>query len=301
MSEPVEPPRPSPPQLPAVPEPPGADDRLRRRREQLESDALTRLEAELKEVESYRMPLMEHLVELKNRLIWAVGAVVLGSVVGLIYADQVYGWLTRPFLDSTTGIEGVKATISLVDPLEGITVYIKLGLITGVVLASPVVSYHLWAFVAPGLYRSERRLVLPLSLASVALFLGGGAFCYYAIFPFAFPFFAQVLPVNVDVSADSYLSSVLWMMLAFGVTFQIPVVAGVLARVGLIDGQDMRSSFRYAIVVIAIVAAVITPPDPFTQIILMIPMTVLYGIAVIVAGFVTTKVREPEAPPSAET
>jgi len=301
VSEPVEPPPSSSLPVPAVAEPPGTDERLRRRREQIEAEAFARLDAELREVEQYRMPLMEHLVELKNRLLWVVGAVVVGSVVGLIFADQVYGWLTRPFLDSTSGIEGVNATISLVDPLEGITVYVKLGLLTGLVLASPVVSYHAWAFVAPGLYRSERRLVLPLSLASVALFLGGGAFCYYVIFPFAFPFFAQVLPVNVDVSADSYLSSVLWMMLAFGVTFQIPVVAGVLARVGLIDGRDMRSSFRYAIVVIAIVAAVITPPDPFTQILLMVPMTGLYGVAVIVAGMVTTKVREPEAPPTAET
>ncbi len=283
----------------ALQEPPGTEVREAKHREVQKLTAAERLQREIDEVESYRMPLMEHLIELKNRLIWAVAALVLGSGVGIYYAKEIYHFLAKPFLAAGEGIEGIEVKLVLVtSPIEGIFTYFKLGFLAGAVIASPVISYHMWSFVAPGLYKNERRFILPLTVASVVLFLGGGAFCYYVIFPFAFPFFIHVLDLDVNLSADGYLTSVMWMMLAFGASFQLPVVAWAMARVGLIDAKDMIASFRYAIVVIFVVAAILTPPDPLTQILLALPLTALYLLAIVIVWFASTKVREP--PPDDE-
>jgi len=267
-----------------TPKNPSADD-LRRE--------IAEIDSQLDEVESFRMPLMEHLVELKDRLIVAIIAVGVGVAISLFFAENLYEWLKAPFDQALATKDDVKGGLSLVSsPFEGIYTYLRVGIIGGLVLALPVVSYQIWSFVAPGLYKTERNVVLPLTVTSVFLFFLGGAFCYYAIFPYAFVFFIDVLPLDVNLSAGGYLGSVLRMMLAFGVCFQLPVVSWFLARMGMIDHIDMAKAFRYAIVVIFFIAAMITPPDPLTQVLLGIPMVLLYALGMLIARITTTKVRE---------
>lgn len=278
-------------------EPPGwqrHQEELGRRREEAET---RRLEAELDEVESYRMPLLEHLIELRDRLIKSLIAVAIGCGVGLAYAREIYDFLTAPFIHALSTMEGVNGSLSLVSsPFEGVSTYMRVGMIAGMVLASPVVSWQTWGFVAPGLYKTEKSIVLPLAVSSVALFISGSAFCYYAIFPYAFPFFIEVLGVDVNLSVDGYLTAVIRMMIAFGACFQLPVGAFFLARIGLIDHRDMLRAFRYAVVVIFIVAAIITPPDVFSQMMIAIPMVFLYGAGIVIAAFTTTKGKKAPEP-----
>lgn len=287
--EPIDPPTPE-----EQGEPPGRKHREDAQRRAAAEDELNRLDRELSEVEGYRMPLMDHLIELKDRLLRAIAAVVLGTIVGFIYAREVYDFLTQPFVAALeeAGVEGGLALVS--SPFEGIYTYFRVAIIAGIVLSSPVVSYQIWQFVAPGLYKSERRLVLPLSLSSVVLFLAGSAFCFYGIFPYAFPFFIDVLGVDVNLSVDGYLKSVLRMMLAFGVSFQMPVVTLFISRAGLVDGRDMYNGFRYAVVAIFVVAALITPPDPMTQSMLAVPLILLYALSIVLAYFFSTKQRQDE-------
>lgn len=284
--------------VPAKPLPPGRREAEERRRKILEDDELARLEKEIDEVEAFRMPLMEHLIELKNRLIKSVVAVVIGGLVGLKFSADFYAFLIAPF-NMAAAQSGLSVTPSMVTIglYEGMNVYFKIAFIGGMVLASPVLTWQFWQFIAPGLYKTERRAVGPLSVSSFLLFLSGALFCYYVIFPYAFPFFFSVLDANVTVSADDYLSSVMQMMIAFGVCFQMPIAAYFAARLGLIDHKDLMGGFRYAIVIIFVVAAILTPsPDVVSQTLLAAPMTLLYGVGIIVAYFFTTKKRDEPAP-----
>jgi sec-independent protein translocase protein TatC len=162
----------------------------------------------------------------------------------------------------------------------------------GIVLSSPMLAWQVWGFIAPGLYKTERKVVAPLAISSVFLFLLGGSFAYYVIFPVAFPFFLNVVDIEASLSVTGYLSAVVRMMLAFGLCFQLPVGTWFLARMGLIDHKDMIGGFRYAMVGIFVVAAVITPPEALTQVMLAIPLCGLYGIGIIVAYFTSTKHRD---------
>ncbi len=294
--EPPEEGAPSSASTPAVPapEPPGRARARKAARQKAESD-LDRLDREIEEVEGYRMPLLEHLIELKDRLIKAMVALAIGCAIGFWQAKPIYHFLTKPFVQALSETPGVSGGLSLVQsPFEGVFTYFKVSFLAGVMLALPVIMWQLWAFIAPGLYRSERRIVLPLTVSSVGLFLGGAAFCYYALFPFAFPFFLQVLGEDVNISVSGYLTSIIQMIVAFGASFQLPVAAFFLARMGLIDARDMIQSFRYAIVVIFIVAALLTPPDPITQSILAAPLVVLYGVGIVVVWLSSTKERPAE-------
>lgn len=274
--------------------PPGHEEELARAKAAREASELVRLEKELDDVENYRMPLMEHLIELRDRLVKTMIAVAIGMGVGLNFAKDIYDFLTAPFVRAMSTMEGVQGSLSLVDsPFEGVTVYMKVGMIAGLLLASPVMSWQVWQFVAPGLYRTEKAIVAPLAFSSVLLFVAGAGFCYTFIFPYAFPFFINVLQVDVNLSVDGYLSAVIHMMVAFGMCFQLPVGSFFLARIGLVDHIDLWRSFRYAVVVIFIVAAIITPPDVITQMMIGVPMVLLYLIGVVIAYFTTTKKRTP--------
>lgn len=243
------------------------------------------------EVEASRMPLLEHLRELRRRLLISAAALGIGMVVSLAFVDPMYAWLTRPFVQALADA-GVQGGLSIVNsPFEGIYTWLLVAFGGAVVLSLPVVALQLWLFVAPGLYRTERRVVLPLAFASTALFLGGGLFAYYVIFPFAFPFFLGVVDAQANLSLQGYLSAVVRMMVAFGSCFQLPIVTVFAARLGLVDHRDMIWAFRYAVVAIFVVAAVITPPDVLTQILLALPLVVLYVVSIGLARIFSTKVR----------
>jgi sec-independent protein translocase protein TatC len=253
--------------------------------------ALRREPATEDEVDGHRMPLIEHLRELRNRLMWSIGSLAVGTVVSMAFVDEIIAFITAPVTD-TLAAHGIEGGLSIVNsPFEGMTVWLDAALIGGITLASPVMAWHAWGFVAPGLYHTERRMVGPLALSSTALFLLGTAFAYYALFPIAFPFFFTVVPAEVSLSIEGYLSAVLKMLVAFGLSFQLPVAVFFLARLGLVDGKDLVEWTRYAIVAIFIVAALITPPDVLSQILLAIPLMGLYVISVGVAALFSTKVR----------
>lgn len=282
----------------------------------------------LDEVEQNRMPLIEHLKELRYRLVVSMVALALGMLVSLAYAEWLYAMLTAPVrqvLDSgisypeadalydqlsspirralenagLSSSERIKGTLAITSsPLEGMYTYLRVGLVGGALLASPVIAFHAWGFVAPGLYQSERKVVVPLTFASTFLFLLGAMFAYAVIFPVAFPFFFAMLDAQPMLSIDGYLSTVVRIMLAFGLCFQLPVATWFLARMGLIDHRDMIVGFRYAIVAVFTIAAIITPPDILTQILLGIPMVALYGVGIGVAWLWSTKERENSAAPN---
>lgn len=275
--------------------PPGHEAELERLKALREASELDRLQKELDEVEEYRMPLMEHLIELRDRLIKAAIALVIGMAVGVNFGAELFDFLKKPFVEAMANAEGVSGGLSLTtSPFEGMAVYMKVGLIAGFILASPVISWQIWGFVAPGLYKTERKMVAPLAASSVFLFLSGAAFCYYFIFPYAFPFFINVLKVDVNLSVDGYLTAIVHMMLAFGMCFQLPIGSFFAARMGFVDHIDLAKGFRYAVVAIFIVAAIITPPDVVTQTMIGIPMVLLYILGIGVAYMFTTKVRTVE-------
>lgn len=243
------------------------------------------------EVDTHRMPLLEHLRELRTRLIISMVAVAVGMGVAFVVVDPIFGWLTAPFNDAmeATGTEGGLAIVT--SPFEGVYTYIKVGVFGGLLFALPVVVYQVWQFIAPGLYKTEQRVVYPLAISSTVLFLLGAVFCYYVMFPVAFPFFLEVVDANASLSLSGYLSAVVKMMLAFGLCFQLPVGVFFLARMGLIDHHDMVRGFRYAVVGLFMLAALITPPEVFTQILLAVPLVVLYAVSIGVAWAVSTKQR----------
>jgi len=247
--------------------------------------------AELDEVEQHRMPLIEHLRELRTRVMWSAAAVGVGMLVSLAFTDHILAFITAPVNEALLGA-GIEGGLSIVNsPFEGIYVYLRAAFLGAMALASPIVSLQLWLFIAPGLYKTERRMVVPLAMASTLLFLSGAGFAYYVIFPYAFPFFFTIVETDVSLSIEGYLGAVIRMMLAFGVCFQLPVVTFFLARMGLIDHRDMVKGFRYAVVGIFGVAAVITPPEVLTQCLLAAPLIVLYAVGIVVAFLFSTKER----------
>ena len=244
------------------------------------------------EVEKNRMPLLDHLRELRTRIMWSVLAVGLGMLISLAFTEEIYAFLTSPFVIALeeSGVEGGLSIVT--SPFEGVYTWLRVAFFGGLAISSPMLALQAWMFVAPGLYSSEKRLVIPLATVSTALFFAGAGFCYYVIFPFAFPFFLKVIEAEASLSISGYLSAILKMMTAFGVCFQLPVATFFAARIGVLDHKDMIGGFRYAVVGIFVLAAIITPPDVLTQSLLAAPMIVLYILSIGVAWLFTTKVRD---------
>ncbi len=247
--------------------------------------------------DTYEMPLMEHLRELRRRVIicvWAVGIGVLGSFA---FAVPIFEWISAPMNEALAATG--KGSMAVTQAMEGVVVQVKVAGIAGLFLASPILAYQIWQFVAPGLYEKERKGVVPLAMSSTFLFLSGGAFAYYGVFRVGFPFFLEMNGENVTavLSIDSYLTFAITLLVAFGASFQLPVIVYFLARLGIINHRDMISGFRYGIVGIFVVAAVLTPPDVLSQFMMAGPLVVLYGVGIIVAWLFSTKpVPKPPEP-----
>lgn len=274
-------------------------------------------EEALDSVDLARMPLMEHLTELRRRLIISMVAIAVGMVVALLLVDPLYGVLTAPLrlvlpeaggshplidayyrmaigplAEMVVPDHAVKGTLAITaSPLEGVYTYFRVALMGGLTLAFPVVAGQVWGFIAPGLYASERRTVFPLVAASTVLFLTGMLFAYLVLLPMAFPFFLTVLDAEALLSVNGYLTTVIRMLVTFGACFQLPVLVWFGARLGWIDHHDMIGAGRYAVVGVFVVAAFLTPPEVLTQIALAIPLILLYGAGIPIAWLATTKVR----------
>jgi len=253
------------------------------------------MESEATEPEG-RMPLTEHLRELRDRLIKAGIGFALAFVVCYYYSDPLFALLQQPLITAMAKVAPDQATLAVTSLTEGFLTNLKVGALGAFFLASPVFFYQGWQFIAPGLYPTERKLVIPFVMAFSILFTAGAGFGYFVVFPFVFTFFLQaigggILPV---LSIKDFLEIASKLLLLFGLIFQLPVLSFFLARLGIINWQTMKAYRKYAIVVIFVLGAVLTPPDPISQALIAIPFMILYEVGIWVARLAAPRQVEAE-------
>lgn len=248
------------------------------------------------DIEDKPQPLLEHLMELRNRLMWAIGAFFIAFLVCFAFAKPLFNILVEPFTWAVdwAGLSDRKIELIYTAPQEFFFTQIKIGMFGGLVLAFPVIASQIYKFVAPGLYKNERSAFLPFLVASPMLFLLGGALVYFFFTPMVMWFFLSMEQVGSADEASimllpkvsEYLGLIMTLIFAFGLVFQLPVVTTLLARAGLATSEGLASKRKYAIVAAFVAAAVLTPPDPVSQIGLALPTIILYEIAIYCARLV---------------
>jgi sec-independent protein translocase protein TatC len=241
-----------------------------------------------------RMSFFEHLVELRKRIINSLIAIGVGMVIGLLAANRVIDFIVQPMLFALRA-HHLADRLYYPSPATPISLYINLGLYVGIVIAMPFVLYQIWLFVAPGLYRHERRAVAGFVVSSMFLFLCGMAFGYYVMLPQVLSFlisFANYLPLTPLIAVNEYFDFILIVLVGLGVIFELPVLIFILSLFGIVTPKFLLKNFRYAMLIITIVAAVVTPtPDATTMLIFMAPMVLLYFVGVLVSYMVLRKKR----------
>lgn len=254
------------------------------------------------ELAGSEQPFVQHLFELRDRLLHALYGVAAVLAILLFYPgpSQLYDLLAMPLVKALP--EGSKMiAVGVVSPF---LVPIKVSVLAAIGLSLPWILYQMWAFVAPGLYKHEKKLVLPLVAASTLLFYTGAAFCYFFVFGQAFPAIQKMAPISVAVSPDieAYLDFVITMFIAFGVAFEVPIVVVILTRVGIVTVAQLKSFRAYFVVGAAAIAGLVTPPDPVSMIALLVPMYLLYEIGIVAAQVFLKHTQAPDSEPaSADT
>lgn len=253
------------------------------------------------DVDSSRAPLMDHLIELRGRLIAALIAIAVGFVGCFVFAEWIYNFLLVPFEDAARQVRGEDLQLQLIftAPLEFFFVKLKLALFGAIVVTFPLLAYQVWAFVSPGLYKTERLAFAPFLIASPVLFTTGMAFVYYVILPFVMGFALgqeQTGPdgptIQLLTRVSEYLNLVTTLILAFGISFQLPVLLSLLGKVGIINSQQLIEFWKFALVGIAAFAAFVTPPDPISQLFLGSALFGLYGLSILAVKLVEPKAEQ---------
>lgn len=239
-------------------------------------------EEEEAEEEKGQMGLLDHLAELRSRLVRACIWIAIGFGICWYYVDPLFNILVNPLLGVLP--EGTHAQYTTLPEAFFTRMYV--AFVAGLFLASPAVFYQIWAFVAPGLYDEEKRYIIPIAFLSAIFFIAGGCFCYFIVFPFAFNFFISYSSPEIVITPkiSDYLSFVLKLLFAFGLIFEMPIFTLFLARLGLISAASMKRFRKYAIVIIFILAAILTPPDVVSQLLMACPMLLLYEVSIGVAA-----------------
>ena len=241
-----------------------------------------------KDLEEGKMPLLDHLIELRQRLIYAIASLLIAFIPCVYFSQKIYNFLAAPLAEVLAQQPGGAGRLIQTDLLEGFITQVRVGLWTAVCVAFPIIAVQLWLFVAPGLYKNERRAFLPFLFATPVLFIMGGSLAYFVIFPTAWKFFASFqqfggidgITIELMPKMSDYFTLVLHLIFAFGFAFQMPVLLTLLARVGILSSAALASKRRYAIVANVAVAAVLTPPDLFSMISLALPMLALYELSI---------------------
>ncbi|MFM4725260.1 twin-arginine translocase subunit TatC [Aeromonas veronii] len=235
-------------------------------------------------------PLISHLVELRTRLLRSITAILVVFLALIYFSNNIYDFVAQPLLSQLPAGTSMIAT----DVATPFLTPIKLTLVVSFFVAIPYLLYQAWAFIAPGLYQHERRLIMPLVVSSALLFYAGMAFAYYVVFPLVFGFFTSTAPAGVTVATDiaSYLDFVLTLFFAFGVAFEIPVATILLCWTGVTTPQNLKEKRPYVIVGVFVVGMLLTPPDVFSQTLLAIPMWALWEIGLFFARFYVKKEDE---------
>ena len=237
--------------------------------------------------------LISHLLELRTRLMYAFGVVLLVFIPCAYYSNAIFEWIERPLQAQLPKGATLIAT-SITSPF---TTPFKLAFIVALLIAMPYVLFQLWAFVAPGLYRREKRFARPLLISAILLFYCGAAFAYWVVFPVMFKFFISTLPNGVQMMTDitNYMDFVMVMLLAFGVAFEVPVAVVLLVATGLVSVKKLTSIRGYVVIAIFVIAAILTPPDAISQTIMAVPMYALYEGGIIFARILIRKPADPSA------
>lgn len=225
-----------------------------------------------------RMPFLQHLAELRSCLLHTVSAIGISAFLSFIWAGALFDFITAPLREHFGD-----ASLIGTGPAEAFLVKLKVSIMCGFLLSAPYTFYQVWRFVSPGLYQKERRLAVPFVLGSSICFFVGVSFCFYVIFPFAFRFFlAEFASIGVQptIKIGEYLAFAIRLLLVFGTVFELPVLSFFFTRLGLINYRWLIKQGRYAIVITFVMAAILTPPDVVTQVLLALPLIVLYGLCI---------------------
>ncbi len=243
---------------------------------------------------------VSHLTELRTRLINSLIFIFVIFVIGYIFAENIYNFLVEPYAKAVKD-DGVNRRLIFTALHETFITYLKVAFFAALFLGSPIVLTQIWKFIAPGLYQNEKKTLLPYLIATPILFLLGGMLIYYLVMPLAIKFFlsfetaasGSTLPIQLEAKVNEYLSLIMRLIFAFGLSFQLPVLLNLLARVGVIDSEYLKIRRKYFIVIIFAAAAILTPPDPITQIGLAIPLLILYELSILSVK-ITEKNKEKE-------
>ena len=237
-----------------------------------------------------------HLVELRARLLNSLIFILIVFIISYIFAEQIYNFLVEPYSNAVKN-DQISRRLIFTALHETFITYIKVAFFTAIFLGSPILLIQIYKFIAPGLYKNEKKTILPYLISTPILFLLGGLLVYYLVMPLAIKFFlsfetlgsSSTLPIQLEAKVNEYLSLIMRLIFAFGISFQLPILLNLLARIGVVNSEYLRTRRRYVIVIIFALAAILTPPDPITQVGLAIPLLLLYELSILTVKFTEKK------------